>query len=338
MIDSGSGKSGVNESVNVDPFYQRSFVEYYAIHNPWTAPKVAHLWTPGRVLDGQELVADAEFVKTEFYNDYLKPQGLYSAFGSLISRQNSASGIITALRPHAVPPEEGHELLRLLMPHLQTAMRLHQRLSQLEVTVSAMSDALDHLPGGVIMADIHSQILFLNRAAESILAAPSGLRNGPNGLYASEPGESLALQTTIAAAVKARDGGLQAPIPIAISRQSSRRPLQVLIAPVPPQTWGSGNQPAAILFISDPDHAQEPNRLLLQSAFSLTDAEARVAVALAGGKSVEEITNEFGVTEGTIRSHLKRVFAKTDTSRQGELIRLLLTACSGIRLGGPASK
>jgi DNA-binding CsgD family transcriptional regulator len=104
------------------------------------------------------------------------------------------------------------------------------------------------------------------------------------------------------------------------------------VAPLPPQDSGSRRQPAAILFISDPDLVVEPNRILLQNTFGLTEAEARVAAALARGQNIEQIAAEFQLSPETIRTHLKKVFAKTDTSRQGELIRLLLASWNTIRI------
>ena len=54
-------------------------------------------------------------------------------------------------------------------------------------------------------------------------------------------------------------------------------------------------------------------------------ARARsVATALTEGRSLEEIANERGVTMATARTHLKRIFAKTTTKRQGELVAMLL--------------
>ena len=41
---------------------------------------------------------------------------------------------------------------------------------------------------------------------------------------------------------------------------------------------------------------------------------------IAEGNSLEEVAEQRGVTMNTVRSQLKQVFSKTDTSRQGELV------------------
>ena len=111
VIDSGTGKAGVDESVNVDPSYQTLFVQHYGSINPWTTPESAHLWTPGSVLEGRDIIADSEMLKTEFYNGLLRPQGWFSALGGAIHRNESFTGYITALRPRSVEPNEGRQLL-----------------------------------------------------------------------------------------------------------------------------------------------------------------------------------------------------------------------------------
>jgi len=45
------------------------------------------------------------------------------------------------------------------------------------------------------------------------------------------------------------------------------------------------------------------------------------------------VAAERGVTMNTVRSQLKQVFSKTDTSRQGELVHLVLTGVASIRNG-----
>jgi DNA-binding CsgD family transcriptional regulator len=50
-------------------------------------------------------------------------------------------------------------------------------------------------------------------------------------------------------------------------------------------------------------------------------AEARLAAALAGGASLKDFAEEAAISMNTAGWTLKQVFAKTDTSRQAELVR-----------------
>ena len=65
------------------------------------------------------------------------------------------------------------------------------------------------------------------------------------------------------------------------------------------------------------------NQDMIAKVFELTPAQARLAIRLAGGSSVEEAALESGVALETARSHLKAIFNKTETHRQGELVALL---------------
>ena len=107
-------------------------------------------------------------------------------------------------------------------------------------------------------------------------------------------------------------------------RRGTRGPLVIRTMPV----HGAARSPflgaRAILLLSDlhkPASGAEP--VMLSKLFELTPAEARLASLLHTGISLERIAEELGVTQSTARNQLKAVFAKTDTSRQGELIALL---------------
>ena len=55
----------------------------------------------------------------------------------------------------------------------------------------------------------------------------------------------------------------------------------------------------------------------------LTPAETRVLELIVEGKTPAEIAGQLGVSLSTTKSHLQRVFDKTGTSRQVELVRLV---------------
>ena len=73
-----------------------------------------------------------------------------------------------------------------------------------------------------------------------------------------------------------------------------------------------------------PDRTELPGMARLRADFGLTKAEARLALRLAEGASVASAAHDFKVKLTTIRSQLQQVFAKTGTSRQAELVALLL--------------
>jgi len=73
-----------------------------------------------------------------------------------------------------------------------------------------------------------------------------------------------------------------------------------------------------------PDLGPEAEASLVRSR-GLTPAEARVAVRMARGSSTARVARELGVSLETVRTHLKRIYAKLGTTRQADLVRILLT-------------
>jgi DNA-binding CsgD family transcriptional regulator len=94
---------------------------------------------------------------------------------------------------------------------------------------------------------------------------------------------------------------------------------------------------AVLLFIVDPANRAGIPVGWIVDAYGLTPAEARVALATSSGLTIPETALQLGVSTNTVKTHLRKVFAKTGTSRQAELARLI--ASIGL-LGahGPAGK
>lgn len=69
----------------------------------------------------------------------------------------------------------------------------------------------------------------------------------------------------------------------------------------------------------------------LQRMRGLTPCEARVAARFAQGASIPLVARDLRVSVETIRTHLKRVYQKLGTTRQAELVHLLLTSGKVVR-------
>ncbi len=78
-----------------------------------------------------------------------------------------------------------------------------------------------------------------------------------------------------------------------------------------------------LLLALDAELGREPPRDILTQAFGLTGAEADVAIGIAAGKTLVEIAADRGIKTGTVRSHSKTVFSKTQTRGQAELTGVL---------------
>jgi len=63
-------------------------------------------------------------------------------------------------------------------------------------------------------------------------------------------------------------------------------------------------------------------RDVLAARFDLTPAEARVAIHLVEGGDIASYAKAAGVSLGTVRTHLKAIFAKTGVNRQAALVKL----------------
>jgi DNA-binding CsgD family transcriptional regulator len=87
---------------------------------------------------------------------------------------------------------------------------------------------------------------------------------------------------------------------------------------------GNGDQPVAAVFIADPEPVPTLPARSLQSLFGLTPSEARVAQLLAEGKGLKHVATRLGLALSTVKTHVQRALAKTGTSRQAELTKIIV--------------
>jgi DNA-binding CsgD family transcriptional regulator len=181
-------------------------------------------------------------------------------------------------------------------------------LDPIDIPWSSAAEVLNCLQIGVIFADAGSRVLAANGAAQEL----SALRDGM-------------LQGMIAAD--------RAPAFLSLSRPSGKRPLAVLVRPLSrdPRSDDSG-QPAAVVFINDPERHSIVDPLSLQRLYGLTPAESSVASLIGVGQPVSDAAHQLDVQANTIRIQLKQIYAKTGAHHQSALVGLILSGPAQIRL------
>jgi DNA-binding CsgD family transcriptional regulator len=174
---------------------------------------------------------------------------------------------------------------------------------------------------GAILLDSDKRIIRLNDRAQNHLG--EALATNKGRLSATDRGCDALFQTILDQSLKygerARDWRREA---IGLRRED-KHPVIARVVSVGGEAHNLLDGAALIVILLDPEDCPEPSHALLQQVFGLTRGEARLAVQLSCGQSLQDIAEASGVSIGTVRSQAKAVLTKTDTHRQAELVALL---------------
>jgi DNA-binding CsgD family transcriptional regulator len=193
-------------------------------------------------------------------------------------------------------------------------------------SVGALATLVDRLPLAVFVVDSKGVVELYNYRARLLLGEGDALRlSRADVLKAARADQSRALLRLIRGATEGNDqpptGGA-----MTLRRPTDRAPLSVMVIPLEPdgEVVGADETKAAVL-VSDPEQRLDTTEKMLGRLYGFTPTEASLAVKLMDGRGLGEACRALSINRNTAKTHLRRIFAKTGTSRQGELISLLLS-------------
>jgi DNA-binding CsgD family transcriptional regulator len=278
---------------------------------------------PGTVVHGGMLCTDDEILKSEYYNEFLRPNDWFYVAGGPVVADGKIASMFSLQRPRRKGQFADREIstLRFLMPHLQRAIRLHQHLHTLRHGLQA----LNALTIGVVTVSASGKMLFANKCAERILAHEDGIGLTRKGIVAASGAMAQRLKDLIALVAETTNGvSIHAGGLLAIERRSGRRPYFVLVSPMRFSLLTcTAEKPAAILFINDSEQRVRHAPAVLRDLFGMTPAECRVALLIGDGRSRSEIADLLNVSSNTLKSQMASIYRKTGISQQAQLVHLL---------------
>lgn len=300
----------------------------YGAMNPWVAEQAGA--AEGSIVLSQALRSDATMPASAYYDEFMRPRDLRHAIGSNILKTGGQTVKLGVLRSARAGPmgEPALALYTALMPALQAALRLRQRLVDLQLRERMHQDVLDAVAFGVLVLCRDGRIVTANRAAQALLARRDGLVCESGRVSALAPPDRERLRGRIdAATTLARGSGA----PLTIARTTGGRPYVVQALPVADTPLALAPAAHIVLFVTDPDTDDPVLAPRIAAACHLTPGESRLTACLVQGLSLAEAADRLGLTEGSARSVSKRVFDKTGTRRQADLVRLVLRGLPPVR-------
>jgi len=322
-----------------DPAYLDVFVEHHKRGLPWAVAYVRNF--VGRFGLASEVLPDSAVADTDYYHDFMKPLGLAACgpMGHTVAMEEGRpSAVIALFKREGERPWRSRDcaLGDLLVPHLARAYELRQRAHQ----TSALAEALDRLPTGVMLLDARGHVVLRNRSADRILELEDGLMIHEGVPRAVRAADNSVLQQMIRQVLDAHTAGRTTDGNVmALTRPSGRRAFPLMMSSL--LSAGPGHtlhDALAVLYITDVEGQMLQRSEPLRKLYALTQAEVELVELLCDGWSLEEAASHRGVTMNTARSQLKQIFFKTGTSRQSELVRLVLAGVARIREAGQESK
>jgi DNA-binding CsgD family transcriptional regulator len=316
-------------SFGIESPYAQSYAERYAKLDPTTTPMF--LREVGEVVSTTDLLRYNEFRESRFYKEWAEPQGLVDQVQANIDKsatsvvqlsfwRNSASGMVD---------EAARERMRLIVPHLRRAVLVGNLIDYRTAEAATFGDALDGIGAGLFFVDASGRIVHANASGHAMLAEGTLLHVNDGRLAPNDVDAEQGLYEILNVG-----GRADAPADAPMDARAGAVPLiasdgEHYVAHVLPLAAGARRQAGAVyaavaaVFVHKATLDMPPPQEAIAKLYKLTPTELRVLFAIVQVGGAPEVAEAMGISHGTVKTHLRRLFAKTGTDRQAELVKLV---------------
>jgi DNA-binding CsgD family transcriptional regulator/PAS domain-containing protein len=285
---------------------------------------VGDLETPIATTD---LMPFTDYERTDLYRQWAEPLGVVDFLTAVVDRTTISSAVLGVFR-HArngLVDDAARRQMRLIAPHVRRAVLIGKMFECASAEVATFVDTLDGLAAGMFLVDAAGRLVHANAAGHAILGQNDILSLIGERLVAGNALADRTLRDVFAAAGQGDAAlgvkGIALPL---IGRDGER-----YVAHALPLTSGARRRAGVVytaavaLFVRRASLGMSSVPEAIGSAFKLTPTELRVLLAIVEVGGVPEVAMAFGVAETTVRTHVGRLFEKTGTSRQADLVKLV---------------
>lgn len=321
--------SAVSEPYYVSADLQEAY-EVYFRDWIWRCPINIHF---GRKPEYNKTIFDVAVLSEDvlrydpFYNEFARHYHVLHGMMRATKPASNHSGFVM-ISPFSgrrgIPSQQQLKIFDILSAHAARAIAIHAQLGGAKDMTGELSELFTHRNCGVILIDGTGSVIEAN--SKAIEMSGDGFNIGRTRVRATAPGQQHLIDGLLSRALHPSLRNHSAG-PVALRRAGGKKPLLIDAIPVLSRSdrplsglLSSGN--GILLVIADPEATTSRHGKHLFALLGLSEAEARVAAALGSGASPELTGENLGISTGTVRNHMKRIFSKLDISRQSELVAL----------------
>jgi DNA-binding CsgD family transcriptional regulator/PAS domain-containing protein len=280
----------------------------FAARNPWYLSIGEYV--AGRIISGEDIVSTRDLKRTDFYRGFLQPRGLLHRLCGVVAQRGSSAYLLSAYRREERGAFDGADKdeLHALLGHVTLSLESQWRWQEADDMAHALLALSDHDEHPVLLVTAQSEAVYRNPAAARLLDSARGLRLDGVRVLAASPADQRVLREAIEQAAQG-DPAQTAPHVVVLAHAAGS------LAVVPVRGVPTAHDPATCAFARE---------------YQLTAAQAKVSALVFAGQPLAAIAHTLGVSENTVRSHLRLVFQKTDTHSQMDLVHLHARICASM--------
>jgi DNA-binding CsgD family transcriptional regulator/PAS domain-containing protein len=306
---------------SVDELLCKYFADGWHIRDVRAQRGVPLLLGGQTVVVDQDLIGENELRSDPFYNEFLREQGFRWFSGVGFWAGSSLWGLCIQRTPQEGSFDTEDKLVMArISGRLTEAATLSKAVGR--QVLLGISNALELVGQAAIALDRQGLVLDTNGAAQNLFGNEIGIRE--RRLWVQDKLAKSRLDNLTDQMRTTDDSAVLRTSPIAVRRERLP-PVLIRPLPIPAPARSPFLGARIILILSDLISKSRPDPAVLRQVFGLTPVETRVALIMSTGASPVQVAEEIGIAFETVRSHLKAIFAKTGTHRQGELVALLTT-------------
>lgn len=314
--------------------YQTGFLEALGAHyaqSPMAAVDVVANIGDVKVLSMER----QELIESRFFRDVLEPFGLKDIIWFPALRTGGRMASMHASRRDTAACYTSREvnLFKLLAPHVCRALAISDVLDIRTLRSEMLERTLDSLAAGVFLTGSDGRVVYMNATAERQIRIGTSIRIVNDRISPTDPGARAALSKAIDQASRGGRDIALGEYSVAIPEVGGAGVVATLL-PFDHGRRGDVVAPFAAsvaVFTKDPAEVPSMPGEAFATLYGLTGGELRVLLALTQGLGAKEAADMLGIGEPTVRTHLQRIFSKTNTTRQADLLRLLQNATPPIQ-------
>lgn len=280
----------------------------------------------GQIIHDYQIAPVKELDRTAIYAEFLKPLDLGRFVGVNLgvtaAKDKSHTFFALAKANDSEPPSEAECAQVLAMAKLaRAAVRTAGVVGALRARADSISAAVDRLDVGMIFVGGNRRIVELNNEARHLLDERNAVfTQGGQLRFADAEAEAHFLRVL-------QDDPALTPGRTWIARGADNSALVVIASNIATVSL-SVDQPVLTLLLIDTRRQARRGGAAWRQLFRLTPTECEVAQCILAGMSRREIALARQVSEGTVHTQMRSIYAKLSVSKLNDAV-LLLSATIG---------